>query len=416
MEKPIIRLLTCGSVDDGKSTLIGRLLVETNSVPEDTVASAKSVRRSGSTIKAGEIDFSLLTDGLEAEREQGITIDVAYRSMNLLNGRRLIIADAPGHEQYTRNMAVAASRADIALVLVDATRGIRTQTLRHLTICSLMGVTKIAVVVNKLDGAGYSKQVFEDIEKVKYKEALIVPDCKLNDDVKDDNYKLGYLKGGIAVCNNYRTKHDFLVVEHLAVHHEGAEAYKSFIFDVFDCEIDQPLVKNDKYKKSIYIRSKGYYKTTIEDPNIIEKLLSPLTPEEYSGFLASCYDIIGASNGSEIKFTFKDKTLIDRIFEMLTHFGFSSKVRFLNKFKAYGDKFIIYDVVIQGGINEIVKFLRLCPIYNTKKRTKVLKVKRLDPPSKIIKIEEIKHDSPIMYPQIKTKYGFFNACGIIFKD
>jgi bifunctional enzyme CysN/CysC len=165
MEKPIIRLLTCGSVDDGKSTLIGRLLVETDSVPEDTVDSAKSVRRSGSTIKAGEIDFSLLTDGLEAEREQGITIDVAYRSMNLLNGRRLIIADAPGHEQYTRNMAVAASRADIALVLVDATRGIRTQTLRHLTICSLMGVTKIAVVVNKLDGAGYSQQVFEEIQE-----------------------------------------------------------------------------------------------------------------------------------------------------------------------------------------------------------------------------------------------------------
>jgi bifunctional enzyme CysN/CysC len=165
MEKPIIRLVTCGSVDDGKSTLIGRLLVETDSVPDDTVDAAKSVRRSGSTIKAGEIDFSLLTDGLEAEREQGITIDVAYRSMNLLNGRRLIIADAPGHEQYTRNMAVAASRADIALVLVDATRGIRTQTLRHLTICSLMGVTKIAVVINKLDGADYSEKVFKAIQE-----------------------------------------------------------------------------------------------------------------------------------------------------------------------------------------------------------------------------------------------------------
>ncbi len=164
MEKPIIRLVTCGSVDDGKSTLIGRLLVETDSVPDDTVDAAKSVRRSGSTIKAGDIDFSLLTDGLEAEREQGITIDVAYRSMNLLNGRRLIMADAPGHEQYTRNMAVAASRADIALVLVDATRGIRTQTLRHLTICSLMGVTKIAVVVNKLDGVDYSEKVFEAIQ------------------------------------------------------------------------------------------------------------------------------------------------------------------------------------------------------------------------------------------------------------
>jgi bifunctional enzyme CysN/CysC len=165
MEKPIIRLVTCGSVDDGKSTLIGRLLVETDSVPDDTVDAAKSVRRSGSTIKAGEIDFSLLTDGLEAEREQGITIDVAYRSMNLLNGRRLIIADAPGHEQYTRNMAVAASRADIALVLVDATRGIRTQTLRHLTICSLMGVTKIAVVINKLDGVDYSVQIFKGVQE-----------------------------------------------------------------------------------------------------------------------------------------------------------------------------------------------------------------------------------------------------------
>ena len=165
MEKPIIRLVTCGSVDDGKSTLIGRLLVETNSIPEDTITSAKSVRRSGSTIKSGEIDFSLLTDGLEAEREQGITIDVAYRSMNLLNGRRLIIADAPGHEQYTRNMVVAASRADIALVLVDATRGIRKQTLRHLTVCSLMGVMKIAVVVNKLDGVDYSQKIFDDIRE-----------------------------------------------------------------------------------------------------------------------------------------------------------------------------------------------------------------------------------------------------------
>jgi bifunctional enzyme CysN/CysC len=158
--RPIVRLLTCGSVDDGKSTLIGRLLVETDSVPHDTVSSARSLRRPGSIIPAGEIDFSLLTDGLEAEREQGITIDVAYRSMSLLDGRRLIIADAPGHEQYTRNMAVAASRADIALVLVDATRGIRPQTLRHLTICSLMGVEKIIVVINKLDAMDFDQKIY----------------------------------------------------------------------------------------------------------------------------------------------------------------------------------------------------------------------------------------------------------------
>ena len=164
MPAAIIRLLTCGSVDDGKSTLIGRLLVETDSIPHDTIESTKKIRRSGSTIAAGEIDFSLLTDGLEAEREQGITIDVAYRSMSLLDGKRLIISDAPGHEQYTRNMAVAASRADIGLVLVDATKGVRTQTLRHLTICSLMGVARVIVAVNKLDAKEYKQSIFDEIK------------------------------------------------------------------------------------------------------------------------------------------------------------------------------------------------------------------------------------------------------------
>jgi bifunctional enzyme CysN/CysC len=165
MSGAIVRLLTCGSVDDGKSTLIGRLLVETDSIPHDTVGAARKVRRSGSTIPAGEIDFSLLTDGLEAEREQGITIDVAYRSMGLLDGKRLIISDAPGHEQYTRNMVVAASRADIGLVLIDAIKGVRTQTLRHLTICSLMGVSRIIIAINKLDAMDYKQEVFDSISR-----------------------------------------------------------------------------------------------------------------------------------------------------------------------------------------------------------------------------------------------------------
>ena len=164
MQIPVVRLLTCGSVDDGKSTLIGRLLVETDSIPYDTVDTARQVRRAGSNIPAGEIDFSLLTDGLEAEREQGITIDVAYRSMSLLDGRRLIISDAPGHEQYTRNMAVAASRAQISIVLVDATKGVRTQTLRHLTICSLMGVQRVLVAVNKLDAVGFNEEIYLQIK------------------------------------------------------------------------------------------------------------------------------------------------------------------------------------------------------------------------------------------------------------
>ncbi|HAN71621.1 MAG TPA: hypothetical protein DCQ36_08545, partial [Actinobacteria bacterium] len=127
---PVLHLVTCGSVDDGKSTLIGRLLSETNSVPIDTLEYARRTRRGGSTIPVGEIDYSLLTDGLEAEREQGITIDVAYRHMNLPNGRRVLVADSPGHEQYTRNMAVAASNGDVSILMVDAARGVRAQTHR----------------------------------------------------------------------------------------------------------------------------------------------------------------------------------------------------------------------------------------------------------------------------------------------
>jgi bifunctional enzyme CysN/CysC len=156
-------MVACGSVDDGKSTLIGRMLTETDSVPIDQLEYARTTRRGGSTIPLGEVDYSLLTDGLEAEREQGITIDVAYRHMDLPNGRRIIIADAPGHEQYTRNMAVAASTADIAILLVDAARGLRPQTFRHLTVCALMGVTGIIVAVNKMDLVGYDHATFEEL-------------------------------------------------------------------------------------------------------------------------------------------------------------------------------------------------------------------------------------------------------------
>ena len=160
---PVLRLVTCGSVDDGKSTLIGRLLAETDSVPIDQLEYARRTRRGGSTIPVGEIDFSLLTDGLEAEREQGITIDVAYRHMNLPNGRRVLIADSPGHEQYTRNMAVAASNGDVAILMVDAARGVRPQTHRHLTICALMGVRTVVIAVNKMDLVGYEHATFEEI-------------------------------------------------------------------------------------------------------------------------------------------------------------------------------------------------------------------------------------------------------------
>jgi bifunctional enzyme CysN/CysC len=160
-EKSLLRLVTCGSVDDGKSTLIGRLLFDLGSVPDDQLAALESDSRSIGT-RGGEIDFALLVDGLMAEREQGITIDVAYRYF-ATDKRKFIVADAPGHIQYTRNMVTAASNADVAIVLIDARKGSLTQTRRHGFICTLMGVKEIVLAVTKMDLVGYAQDVFERI-------------------------------------------------------------------------------------------------------------------------------------------------------------------------------------------------------------------------------------------------------------
>jgi sulfate adenylyltransferase subunit 1 len=156
LNKELLRFTTAGSVDDGKSTLIGRLLHDCKAVYEDQLASVKKspVNRSGK-----EIDFSLLTDGLRAEREQGITIDVAYRYFSTPK-RKFIIADTPGHEQYTRNMATGASTADLAIILVDGTKGLLPQTKRHAYIASLLGIPNVIAAINKMDLAGYSEEVF----------------------------------------------------------------------------------------------------------------------------------------------------------------------------------------------------------------------------------------------------------------
>jgi bifunctional enzyme CysN/CysC len=160
-DKDLLRLLTAGSVDDGKSTLIGRLLYDSKLVYEDHLASlARDSKRIGSA--GGEIDYSLLTDGLKAEREQGITIDVAYRYFSTPR-RKFIIADCPGHEQYTRNMATGASTADLAIILVDAAHGVLAQTRRHSFITSLLGISHIVVAINKMDLVDYDEAVFERI-------------------------------------------------------------------------------------------------------------------------------------------------------------------------------------------------------------------------------------------------------------
>jgi sulfate adenylyltransferase large subunit len=159
-EKSLLRFSTAGSVDDGKSTLIGRLLYESRGVYEDQVA---SIEKSGLNRSSGPLDFSLLTDGLRAEREQGITIDVAYRYFSTAR-RKFIIADTPGHEQYTRNMATGASTAHLAIVLIDARKGVLPQSKRHAYIASLLGIPHVVVAVNKMDLVDFRRDVFEAIE------------------------------------------------------------------------------------------------------------------------------------------------------------------------------------------------------------------------------------------------------------
>jgi bifunctional enzyme CysN/CysC len=158
---PTLRLLTCGSVDDGKSTLIGRLLYEQKLIYDDQLSALERDSKKHGTVGA-DIDFALLVDGLEAEREQGITIDVAYRYFATPR-RSFIVADAPGHEQYTRNMATGASNADLAILLVDARKGLLTQTHRHAIIASLLGVRHVVLAVNKIDLVDYDQATFRRI-------------------------------------------------------------------------------------------------------------------------------------------------------------------------------------------------------------------------------------------------------------
>lgn len=159
----LIKILTCGSVDDGKSTFIGRLLKDTDSILLDQKESLKSLSKKFGT-QGKEIDYALLVDGLESEREQGITIDVAYRYLNIGN-TRYVLADSPGHEQYTRNVITAASNCDLAIILVDIKKGLSQQTFRHIRILSLIGIKHLILAVNKMDLVQYNKSLFEEVEK-----------------------------------------------------------------------------------------------------------------------------------------------------------------------------------------------------------------------------------------------------------
>jgi len=200
--KELVRFLTCGSVDDGKSTLIGRLLHDSKMIFEDQLAAIeKDSKKSGTTGEA--IDLALLVDGLQSEREQGITIDVAYRYFST-DKRKFIIADTPGHEQYTRNMATGASTCDIAIILIDARYGVQTQTRRHSFICSLLGIKHIIVAVNKMDLVDYSQEQYQKIKKdyreftesLNFDDVRFIPMSALNgDNVVEESENMPWYPG-----------------------------------------------------------------------------------------------------------------------------------------------------------------------------------------------------------------------------
>ena len=200
--KSFLRFITCGSVDDGKSTLIGRLLYDSKMIYEDQLLALKNASKKMGT-QGDEMDLALLVDGLAAEREQGITIDVAYRFFST-DKRKFIVADSPGHEQYTRNMATAASTADLAIILIDARLGVLTQTRRHSYIASLLGVKHIVVAINKMDLVDFSEEVYKDIEQkyqelaelLGFSEVICIPISALNgDNITTVSERIQWYKG-----------------------------------------------------------------------------------------------------------------------------------------------------------------------------------------------------------------------------
>jgi len=217
--KDLLRFITCGAVDDGKSTLIGRLLYDSKLIFEDQLKTLQNdSERVGTTQGTGEIDYALLLDGLKAEREQGITIDVAYRYFATPK-RKFIIADTPGHEEYTRNMATGASTANLAVILIDARSGVITQTKRHAFIASLLGIKHIVVAINKMDLVDYSEEVFHNIrqEFSNFMQKLNVPDIKYiplsalkGENVVEKSDKTSWYKGAplLETLETANTLHD----------------------------------------------------------------------------------------------------------------------------------------------------------------------------------------------------------------
>ena len=224
--KEILRFITCGSVDDGKSTLIGRLLYDSKMIFEDQLAAIeKDSKKVGTT--GDKIDLALLVDGLASEREQGITIDVAYRFFST-DKRKFIIADTPGHEQYTRNMATGASTADVAIILIDARAGILTQTKRHSYIASLLGIKNLIVAINKMDLVDFSEETFNSIKK-DYEE--IIPNLPHNEDINFKFIPISALDGDNILTNSpkcswYKQKPLMELLDTIEIHEKENNSFR----------------------------------------------------------------------------------------------------------------------------------------------------------------------------------------------
>ncbi|GEB69744.1 Sulfate adenylyltransferase subunit 1 [Pseudoalteromonas carrageenovora] len=214
--KDMLRILTCGSVDDGKSTLIGRLLYDSKMIFEDQMAAIEKDSKRFNTTD-NDFDLALLVDGLQSEREQGITIDVAYRYF-ATDQRKFIIADTPGHEQYTRNMATGASTCDLAIILIDARHGVQVQTRRHSFICSLLGIKNVVVAINKMDAVGYEQSVYQNIKKdyrefaqdLKFDDVRFVPISALRgDNVVNESEAMSWYPGStlMKLLNTVQVNH-----------------------------------------------------------------------------------------------------------------------------------------------------------------------------------------------------------------
>jgi len=281
-QKDLLRLLTAGSVDDGKSTLIGRLLFDSKRIYEDQLAALETdSKRVG---HAGDnIDYALLLDGLKAEREQGITIDVAYRYFNT-NKRKFIIADTPGHEQYTRNMVTGASTANLAIILIDATKGVITQTRRHTFLVNLLGIQHVVLAVNKMDLVDYSQAVFEKIRsdyedfvaQLNIRDVTYIPMSALNgDNVVDKSDNMPWYHGKCML--------DFLETVHIS----SDRNFEDFRFPVqyvqrpdrdfrgFSGKVSSGIVKRGDEVMALPSRKKSKVKSIITYDGELEKAFPP---------------------------------------------------------------------------------------------------------------------------------------------